>query len=321
MILLLGASGYVGSAFAEALDQQGMEYVPLSRAKVDYTRFSVLVEYLRQRKPAFLINAAGVTGKPNVDACEVARTETLNGNVLLPVTIAHACEITGTPWGHVSSGCTYNGAKVFRNGQWNIETDLSSGGFQALRREHPERILGFNETDPPNFSFSQPPCSFYSGSKALAEEALSKVGGCYIWRLRLPFDERDNPRNFLTKLQRYAKIYDNTNSISHRDDFVRACLQLWERRAPFGIYNITNPGSVTTREVVHLIKKILGIEREFEFWSSDDEFYKMGAQTPRSNCILEIDKLLGTGIRMRPVTDALLDALKRWHKLPALRPA
>ena len=190
MIVLLGATGYIGSAFAEVLEQKGCVYTTLSRAKLDYTRFSVLTEFLRQHKPTFLINAAGVTGKPNVDACEVARTETLNGNVLLPVTIAHACEITGTPWGHVSSGCTYNGAKVFRNGQWEIEANLASSSFQALRQEHPESILGFNETDPPNFSFSQPPCSFYSGTKALAEEALNKVGGCYIWRLRLPFDER-----------------------------------------------------------------------------------------------------------------------------------
>ena len=106
MIILLGATGYIGSAFAEVLEQKGCVYTALSRAKLDYTRFSVLTEFLRQHKPTFLINAAGVTGKPNVDACEVARTETLNGNVLLPVTIAHACEITGTPWGHVSSGCT-----------------------------------------------------------------------------------------------------------------------------------------------------------------------------------------------------------------------
>jgi dTDP-4-dehydrorhamnose reductase len=318
MIVVLGATGYIGSAFVEALEQKGCVYTTLSRAKLDYTRFSVLVEFLRQHKPTFLINAAGVTGKPNVDACEVARAETFTGNVLLPTTIAHACEITGTPWGHVSSGCTYNGAKVFRSGQWQVEADLASPDFQALRQEHPESVLGFNETDPPNFSFSRPPCSFYSGTKALAEEALNKVGGCYIWRLRIPFDERDNPRNYLTKLQRYSKVYDNTNSISHRGDFVRACLELWERRAPFGIYNVTNPGHVTTREVVRLMQRILGLDRQFEFWANDDEFYRMGAQTLRSNCILEIDKLLGTGIRLRPVADALIDSLKRWQRLPAL---
>jgi len=313
MIALLGASGYIGSAFVEALEERGWAFAALSRAQLDYARFPVLVEYLRQQKPSFLINAAGFSGKPNVDACEVARAETLDGNVLLPLTIAHACEITRTPWGHVSSGCIYNGAKLLREGRWEVETDLARPGFQKLRREHPERICGFNETDCPNFTFRRPPCSFYSGSKGLAEEALSKGNGCYIWRLRMPFDERDNARNYLTKLQRYAKLYESINSISHRGDFVRACLELWERRAPFGIYNVTNPGYVSTREVVQEIQRVLSLDREFAFFSGDAEFYNSGTRAIRSNCILEVDKLLGAGVRMRPVTEALTDSLKRWQ--------
>ena len=75
--------------------------------------------------------------------------------------------------------------------------------------------------------------------------------------MRIPFDEFDGARNYLSKVQRYAKVYDNVNSISHRADFVKACLDLWERRAPFGTYNVTNPGFVTTRHVVELIEKIL----------------------------------------------------------------
>ena len=91
---------------------------------------------------------------------------------------------------------------------------------KPLVAKNPETILGFTEMDEPNFSFRQPPCSFYSGTKALAEEVLRGSDQCYVWRLRIPFDEFDNPRNYLTKIQRYAKVYDNVNSISHRGDFV-----------------------------------------------------------------------------------------------------
>jgi dTDP-4-dehydrorhamnose reductase len=321
MIALLGASGYIGSAFAEALEQRRAAFTPVSRAQLDYTQFAILVDFLRQQKPAFLINAAGFAGKPNVDACEVARGETLRGNVLLPATIAHACEMTGTPWAHVSSGCIYNGAKILRNGEWQIETDLAGDAFQELRRTSPEQVRGFDEGDRPNFTFAEAGSSFYSGSKALAEESIRESTRCYIWRLRMPFDERDNPRNYLSKLQRYSRVYESTNSISHRGDFVRACLDLWDRRAPFGIYNVTNPGSVTTREVVEKIRRVLGIEREFEFFSSDEDFYASGVQARRSNCILEVGKLLGAGIQMRPVAEALIDALKRWQSTPALRAA
>ena len=68
--------------------------------------------YLRANQPEFVINAAGYTGKPNVDACEIAQADTLAGNTLLPQTIAHACAAAGIPWGHVSSGCIFSGAKV-----------------------------------------------------------------------------------------------------------------------------------------------------------------------------------------------------------------
>src|SRR5688572_14296596 len=105
MILLLGASGYVGQAFAEALQKRDIAFNSLSRRQVDYTDFNTLVDLLRQHRPSFLINAAGHTGKPNVDACESERAETLSGNVLLPLTVSHACQITDTPWGQVSSGC------------------------------------------------------------------------------------------------------------------------------------------------------------------------------------------------------------------------
>jgi len=109
-------------------------------------------------------------------------------------------------------------------------------------------------------------------------------------------------------------VYDNLNSISHRGDFARACVELWERRAPFGTYNVTNPGFVTTREVVALIQKVLKLNRPFEFWKDDAEFYRVAAKTPRSNCVLDVSKLLATGVELRPVRAALEASLKDWKK-------
>ncbi|MGB8369886.1 MAG: hypothetical protein ACLPYZ_17310 [Limisphaerales bacterium] len=103
------------------------------------------------------------------------------------------------------------------------------------------------------------------------------------------------------------------NSISHRGDYVRACLDLWERRAPFGIYNITNPGFITTRHVVGLIQEILRPVRDFEFWQDDGEFYRVGAKVPRSNCVLDVSKLLAAGVKIRPIQEALEDSLRNWE--------
>jgi dTDP-4-dehydrorhamnose reductase len=314
MIVLLGASGYIGQAFAQTLGERRQTFTALSRKELDYTRYDLLLDFLRQTKPHFLINAAGYTGKPNVDACELAKADTLAGNTLFPQSVAHACLVAGTPWGHVSSGCIYSGAKVTAAGALLVEKDLSKPQFKAVAEKNPAAIGGYSETDDPNFSFRQPPCSFYSGTKALAEEAIAGVGQNYLWRLRIPFDELDNPRNYLSKVQRYAKVYDNVNSISHRGEFARACIELWERRAPFGIYNMTNPGFVTTRQVVEMLERILKPKRRFEFWQNDEEFYRLAAKTPRSNCVLDVSKLLATGVTLRPVGEALEHSLRNWKR-------
>src|ERR1700722_12609590 len=312
MIHLLGASGYIGQEFVRELTRRKIPFMSLSRKKTDYTNFDELLDFFDRNEPTFVINAAGYTGKPNVDACELHKADTLQGNALFPQTVAHACAAFGVPWGHVSSGCIYSGAKIVEHGNTRVEKDFTKPELRALAENSPEKIRGFTETDTPNFSFRDQPCSFYSGSKALGEEAIANIGQSYIWRLRIPFDEFDNARNYLSKVQRYQKVYDNVNSISHRADFVKACLDLWELRAPFGTYNVTNPGFVTTRHVVEQIEKILKPKHKFEFWASDEEFYKVAAKTPRSNCVMDVSKLLKAGVKIRNVEEALEDSLRNW---------
>ena len=82
MAYLLGGSGYIGSAFALNLKRKEVPFRSLSRSELDYTDLSTLTAALRRVNPSFLINAAGYTGKPNVDACEVHKWECLAGNAV-----------------------------------------------------------------------------------------------------------------------------------------------------------------------------------------------------------------------------------------------
>lgn len=310
MILLLGASGYMGQAFATELRRRRYSFIPLTRRAIDYTSFELLFDYIRKLKPEFIINAAGYPGRPNVDACETAREETLFANTLLPQTISRACSMTSTPWGHISSGCIYHGAKfIDEKGTRMVE----GAELRQLFAESPEKIFGYTEWDEPNFSFRNAPCNFYSGTKTLAEEAIRGVGDVYLWRPGMPFNERSEPRNFLWRIQNYSKVFDGVNSLSHLDDFVRACLDLWERQAPFGVYNMTNPGVALTRRVVEMIGRILKPNRRFEFWKDEEEFYGHGARALRSNCVLDVSKLLVAGVKIRPVEEALEDSLRSWN--------
>jgi dTDP-4-dehydrorhamnose reductase len=286
-IVLLGGSGYVGQAYQQLLAQKGIPFRNLRRADIDYTDTATLAAHLRETRPAFLINAAGYTGKPNVDACELHRAECLFGNAVLPGRIAAACAAAGVPWGHVSSGCIFTGAR-------------------------PDGT-GFTETDTPNFTFRRDNCSFYSGTKALGEETLAAAPDVFIWRLRIPFDHRESPRNYLTKLMRYERLLEAANSISQLHEFVAATFACWEKRVPFGTYNVTNPGHVTTREVVDLILKSGVHPKEYQFFHDETEFMRLAAKTPRSNCVMSSAKLAAAGITLTPVRIAIQNALRQWR--------
>ena len=313
MIWILGASGYIGEAFVAEAKKRKLDYRSLSRRNLDYTDFRTLLGALKKEKPDFVVNAAGFTGKPNVDACENQKGETVVGNVTLAQTVATACDVAGIKLGFVSSGCIYTGAKVKREcGTWAVEDRLTEPLITELLEKRSDRVLGFSEDDEPNFSFTHNNCSFYSGTKALAEEAMKGFPDFYVWRLRIPFDEFDGHRNYLSKVQRYAKVYQNWNSVSHRGDFATACLDTWIKKVPAGIYNVFNPGYISTKEVVEKIRAKLKPSWAPEFWQSDDEFYRFGAVTPRSNCILDSSKLVAAGIKIRSVSEALGEAISQW---------
>ena len=288
MILLLGSTGYVGQAYEHFLNNYNVPHTSLTRSEVDYTDPVTLKNYLKSHPVRFLINAAGYTGKPNVDACEIYKTECLQGNAVFPGMLREICEEMKLPWGHVSSGCIYTG----RNPDGS----------------------GFSETDAPNFSFRQNNCSWYSGTKALGEEILEGAENCYIWRLRIPFDHRDNPRNYITKLLRYEKLLDAENSISELHEFVSVTYKTWEKELEPGIYNITNPGSITARQVTEWISESgIAPNKVFQFFDTEEEFLKIAAKTPRSNCVLDTTKVESTGIEISPVEKAVKKALANWQ--------
>ncbi len=288
MIYLLGGAGYVGQAYQKLLREKGVPFASLARAELDYTQPAVLLAALRAGRPEFLINAAGFTGRPTVDACELHKAECLAANAVLPGRIAEACAAAGVPWAHISSGCIYAGTR-------------------------PDGT-GFLEEDTPNFTFRSGPCSFYSGTKALGEEVLSGQPNLFIWRMRMPFDQMEHPRNYLTKLMRYPRLLSATNSLSERQEFAAATWACWERRVPFGTYNVTNPGRVTTRDVVELIQRSGVCRKDFSYFDNEGEFMRVAAKTPRSHCVLDSSKLARAGIQLTEVHEAIARDLRHWQK-------
>lgn len=303
MILVLG-SGYVARALERELQARGSAHRLVSRQTHDYSIPLVLAGLIEQLGVDFVINAAGFTGRPNVDECEDQRVVCMQANVILPIQIKNACRMAGNvPWAHVSSGCIYSGG--FAHNQ--LVEDLSLLG-------RAQQIRGFTEQDEPNFVFGRR-CSFYSGCKALAEQALQPYDRCFVWRIRIPFDEFSGPRNYINKLWSYKKVYLSHNSLTHMGDFARAAIDLYERRfsVPWGIYNMTNPGHIHTLDAVDAIKAHIDPHWQHDCWTESG--FRQAVRAPRSNCVLDSSKLARVGIQMRPVREALEAAASQWQWL------
>ena len=84
MIILIGSRGFIGSSIYNYSISRGLEIKSIERSEFDYFNPAKLKNLLLSLKTSYLINAAGFTGTPNVDACESAKYECLLGNVVFP---------------------------------------------------------------------------------------------------------------------------------------------------------------------------------------------------------------------------------------------
>ena len=286
MIILFGSSGYIGSEFKRQLEELKLPFFCWPNSST--TTFSNLEKWYDEAGYPLIgavINAAGYTGKPNVDACETNKEATLHGNVLWPQILTDWCTLNDIVLGHVSSGCIYQG-----------------------RRDDGKP---FTEEDEPNFTWEKNNGSFYSGTKTLGEKVVSKWEKNYIWRLRIPFEENNNPRNYISKMLNYSKLLQAENSISNKQEFVSACIQTIIKKVPYGIYNITNTGYLTTDKLVEKLKNTIAKDKKFTL-IDEQELYANFTNTRRSSCVLDNNKLLATGISMRSVDDAIDYCLNNW---------
>lgn len=292
MILIIGSSGYVGIALCEYLNSIEIPYLTTTlRYPFDKINFRYL---LLKNNIDVVINCAGYTGKPNIDACEKIefKQECLFANSFMPAAIADVCQEISIKLVHVSSGCLY--------------ADPLCDNGQVPFKE-------FNENDSPNFNFDSGICSWYSGTKAHGERMLELYNNVAIARLRLPFDDKANPKNYIQKLIQYPKLLNVTNSISYLDEFVAALYQLSTDPLAFnhyGIFNLTQPGYITTRKIVELLQKY-NLTGDKEWFASIDDF-NANVKTKRSNCALNATKAIKNGIKLTPIFDSIEQAIDKY---------
>lgn len=263
-IVLVG-HGYVGRYIAAELKAQSIHF--------DWVKHN---EYI-PLGPDFIINAAGFTGVPNVDACELRRADTVQGNINFPLYLERTFDC---PILHLTSGCVYTGYKD----------------------------AGWTETDDPNFNWNNG--SFYSATKAEFQKLWTEYGydkKSYLLRLRMPFGPDNLDKNLLMKLYKYDTLVDFENSITYLPDLARAVVKFIEDRPLPGIYNAVNPGGIKT----HQIAQMLGLTKRYY---TEAEWNSKGI-APRSNCVLNTDKMQAI-YEFKPATTALVEAIDFIRSIP-----
>lgn len=269
--MIFGSKGYIGGHLR-------MRYPQAICPTTDIADALRIASLLEEHHPDIVINAAGKTGRPNVDWCEDHKEETVRSNVLGPLVLLDECSKRKIYWVHLGSGCIYQGDK---------------------------HGAGFTEEDPPNFVGS-----FYSRTKAWSDQMLSEFSLLNL-RLRMPFDSSNEPRNLINKLVRYSRVLDTKNSLTFIPDFLDVLDQLITKKVT-GTFNVVNPGAISPYEIMEQYKKIVDPSHSFERLTLDhlSDVTKAG----RSNCILSIEKMKKEGISLPPVEDRIEEVLKTIKK-------
>ncbi|CAL5359981.1 unnamed protein product [Camellia sinensis] len=284
--LIYGRTGWIGGLLGKLCESQGIDYVYGSgrlenRSSLDSDLVSI--------NPTHVFNAAGVTGRPNVDWCESHKVETIRTNVVGTLTLADLCRDRGLILINYATGCIF---------EYDSAHPLGSG-------------VGFKEEDIPNFIGS-----FYSKTKAMVEDLLNNYENVCTLRVRMPISsDLTNPRNFITKITRYEKVVDIPNSMTILDELLPISIDMAKRNLT-GIYNFTNPGVVSHNEILEMYRDY--IDPNFTWKNFNLEEQAKVIVAPRSNNELDATKLKQEFPELLSIKESLIKyVFKPNQKTPA----
>jgi 3,5-epimerase/4-reductase len=278
IIVAIFGPGWLGKKIKDYLTYPEYQAFLVTRS-FDITKPEKVVEILNIIKPDVVINAAGKTGRPNIDWCELPenRDLTYRVNVLGASLLAAECYRLKIRMIHLSSGCIFDGL--------------------------PPDPMGFTESDEPN------PQSYYAQTKVEAErEVMDELdGNAAVLRLRMPISGDVIDRNLIYKLTHYSRVMDVFNSVTCVDSLLDTIHLLIQGRHT-GIFHVVNPGPVYHRDILKWYRKIVDPGFKFEIVPQSEIKTLAG----RSNCILQTLALDALGINLPRADRSIKNVLKEY---------
>ncbi len=252
-----GKTGWIGQKLVHLLEEQN-QTVFCAESRLENRE--ELVREIERLQPDFIFNAAGLTGRPNVDWCEDHPRETLRANLIGALNLADVAFSYGIHVTQFGTGCIY-----------------------TYDETHPIGTR-FTEKDPPNFAGS-----FYSKTKGILDDLLAIYPNVLNLRLRMPISAEFHSKNLIIKLTRYAKLINLPNSMTVLEDLLPVAIKLAFRRKT-GTYNFTNPGALSHNDLMQLYKEYIDPTFTWENFTVEEQALILKA--PRSNNELDASKLL-----------------------------
>ena len=271
--LIYGRTGWIGGLLGRILKEQGYNY-HFGSARL-HDRAAVMHD-IHACKPTHILNAAGVTGRPNVDWCETHKLDVVRTNVLGTLTLIDAAHTEDVHVTNFATGCIYS--------------------YDEL---HPVGGPGFTEEDDHNFTGS-----YYSKTKSMVETLINEYNNVLQLRLRMPIDSNlENPRNFIFKIAKYERVVNIPNSMTVLDELVPLAIKAAIGRVT-GTFNFTNPGVISHNEVLEMYKHHYNPDFTWKNFSIEDQNEILAA--PRSNNQLDTSKLQNLFPDILDIKDSLL---------------
>ncbi|KAL9237954.1 hypothetical protein vseg_012442 [Gypsophila vaccaria] len=272
--LIYGKTGWIGDLLGKLLEKQGISY-EYGKGRLD--DIAQVLDDIRVVKPTHVFDAAGMTGRQTAEWCESHKAEAIRTNVANTLTLADVCREHGVMLVHYATGCFF---------EYDDAHPLESG-------------IGFKEDEQPNFT-----ASFYSKTKAIAEEFLKEYENVCILRVQMPVSsDLSNPRNSISNITKYNKVVNIPNSMTNLDELLPISIEMAKRKLK-GIWNFTNPGVVTNNQILEMYKKYIDPEYKWVNFTSEERSKLVVA--PRSNNELDSMKLKNEFPGMLPIQESLV---------------
>ena len=271
MILIRGGHGQLGTELRHLLDEKKLEYLSTDADQLDITDKEGTYKFITDMKPEIIYHCAAYTA---VDKAEDEGKE-LDEKINVEGTrnVAEAAKAAGATLIYISTDYVFDGKK--KEGMYQVDDTTN-------------------------------PLSEYGRTKLLGEKAVQEtMDDYYIIRTSWVFGIYGH--NFIYTMQKLAKTHDRLTVVNDqfgRPTWTRTLAEFMvfviEKKAPFGIYHLSNENSCSWYEFAKEILK----DTDVEVAPVTSEEYPQKATRPQYS-IMDLSKAKGLGFEIPTWQEAL----------------